>query len=229
MGDILKKSKRKKRKLKVKKFFVFLLFVFIIVGCFYYIINIKITSIIVVGNQYFSDQEIIDMAGISAGDKVIDKLPFEIEKKISKNELIISSSVKIKGFFNEIYINIKENPPILYYLPKNKTVLSNSKLIDKELSNTILINIIPDKLFDKLISKLSKIDKDILNRISEIKYEPNDVDDERLLLIMNDQNYVYITISKIDSINKYIDMIKAFDDKKGILHLDSGDYFEVFK
>ena len=229
MGDILKKSKKKKRKLKVKKFFVFLLFVFFVVLCIYYIINVKISNIIIVGNEYFTDQEIIDIARVSAGDKIIDKFPFELEKNINKNKLILSSNVKIKGFLNEIYIYVKENPPLIYYLPKNKTVLSNSKLIDEEISNTVLINIIPDKLFDKFIKKLSKIDRNILNRISEIKYEPNDVDDERLLLIMNDQNYVYITISKFDSINKYVNMIKMFDDKKGILHLDSGDYFEVLK
>lgn len=225
----MKKSKKKKRKLKVKKVLIFLLFIIIISFCVYKLLNIKISNIYIIGNDYFTDQEIIDMSGISIGNKTIDKLSFDIERKLNKNDLILSSNVKKKGLFNEVYIYIEENPPLLYYLPKNKTVLSSGKSIDNELSNIVLINIIPDKLFDKFVKKLSKIDKDILNRISEIKYEPNDVDEERLLLMMNDENYVYITISKFDSINNYIDMIKMFEDKKGILHLDSGDYFEVLK
>ena len=225
----MKKSKKKKRKLKVKKVLIFLLFVIIISFGIYKLLNIKISNIYIIGNDYFTDQEIIDISGLSIGNKTIDKLSFDIEKKLNKNDLILSSNVKKNVLFNEVYIYIEENPPLLYYLPKNKTVLSSGKLIDKELSNIVLINIIPDKLFDKFVKKLSSIDRDILNRISEIKYEPNDVDEERLLLMMNDENYVYITISKFDSINKYIDMIKMFEDKKGILHLDSGDYFEVLK
>ena len=45
---------------------------------------------------------------------------------------------------------------------------------------------------------------------------------------MNDGNYVYLTLKKFDNINKYVDMIKSFDNKKGILHLDSGEYFKQF-
>ena len=46
---------------------------------------------------------------------------------------------------------------------------------------------------------------------------------------MSDGNYVYITLEKIDAINSYVDIIKTFDGKKGVLYLDSGEYFEVFK
>ena len=44
---------------------------------------------------------------------------------------------------------------------------------------------------------------------------------------MNDGNQVYVTVSKLDVLNKYIDIIKKLDNKKGILYLDSGNYFEV--
>ena len=45
---------------------------------------------------------------------------------------------------------------------------------------------------------------------------------------MNDGNHVYINIRKFKNINKYLNMIKSFNDKKGILYLDSGEYFDVF-
>ena len=48
--------------------------------------------------------------------------------------------------------------------------------------------------YEKLIDKFVKIDDNIKEKISEIKYEPNDVDNERFLFSMNDGNYAYITL-----------------------------------
>ena len=58
-------------------------------------------------------------------------------------------------------------------------------------------------------------------------YAPNEVDKERFLLYMIDSNYVYITLSKIDKINKYNSIVQELDNKKGIIYLDSGDYVEI--
>ena len=65
--------------------------------------------------------------------------------------------------------------------------------------------------------------------ISEIEYNPSEFDDKRFLLYMNDGNLVYITITRIDLLNKYVDVIKKVGNKKGILYLDSGNYFEIKK
>ena len=46
---------------------------------------------------------------------------------------------------------------------------------------------------------------------------------------MNDGNYVYITLTKIEEINYYLEIIPKLEDKKGILYLDSGKYFEIIK
>jgi len=44
---------------------------------------------------------------------------------------------------------------------------------------------------------------------------------------MNDGNSVYLTLEKFNKIDKYLEIIKEFNNKKGILYLDSGEYFEV--
>ena len=44
---------------------------------------------------------------------------------------------------------------------------------------------------------------------------------------MTDSNYVYITLSKIEKINKYNSIIQKLENKKGIIYLDSGDYVEI--
>ena len=64
-------------------------------------------------------------------------------------------------------------------------------------------------------------------KISHIEYVPNDVDKERFIFYMVDDNYVYITLSKIEKINKYNLIVKELEGKKGIIYLDSGDYVEI--
>ena len=44
---------------------------------------------------------------------------------------------------------------------------------------------------------------------------------------MTDSNYVYITLSKIDKVNKYNSIVQKLENKKGIIYLDSGDYVEI--
>ena len=44
---------------------------------------------------------------------------------------------------------------------------------------------------------------------------------------MIDENTVYITLNKIDEFKKYIEIKKQLEGKKGILYLDSGNYFEI--
>ena len=72
-----------------------------------------------------------------------------------------------------------------------------------------------------------KVDNEILLKISQIEYTPNELDKERFLLYMTDANYVYITLSKIEKINKYNSILQKLENKKGIIHLDSGDYIEI--
>ena len=46
---------------------------------------------------------------------------------------------------------------------------------------------------------------------------------------MSDGNYVYLTLEKFEVIDNYVDIIKTFNNKKGILYLDSGEYFKIME
>ena len=46
---------------------------------------------------------------------------------------------------------------------------------------------------------------------------------------MNDQIYVYITLTKIEVLNSYNEITKSLEGKKGILYLDSGNHFEIIE
>ena len=228
MSKSKNKKKQKHRRLNKKRIFMFLVFLIFVFLIIYSVYNIKITNIYIEGNLYLKDQEIIDLAKINDYPKSISIFSVEIEKNIKESDYIFDVDVKKNLFLNKVYIKVKENYPLFYSIPNNKTILYDGTTVDVNCNCTTLINIIPNTIYDKFLLKMQSVNKDILNRISEIEYKPNSVDDERFFFIMNDGNYVYITINKLLNINKYVDMIKTFNNQNGVLHLDSGEYFSIF-
>lgn len=214
-----------RKKIRYDRIIFFLLIVF---SCLFLILfNINITNIYISNNYYLKDQEIIDLAGISSYPKVLLNTSNKIKNRLESNVLIKSVKVSYKNF-KEVYIEIFENNPIFYYDYEKVTVLSDgSKITDKYTLPTVL-NYIGDNCYNDFVLEMSKLDISILNRISEIKFDPNDVDDNRFLLTMSDGNYVYINIKTFNKLNKYIEILESLPDKNGILYLDYGNNFDVF-
>jgi cell division septal protein FtsQ len=90
-----------------------------------------------------------------------------------------------------------------------------------------LINYVTSDVEKDFVKKLNRIDDNIIKLVSEIEYTPNDFDQKRFLLYMNDGNLVYVTVTKLELLNKYVDIVKQLNNKNGILYLDSGNYFEI--
>jgi len=222
------KKKKNKRKLNKKRFYTFIIIFIFLVIFIYKLFNINIKNIYISGNEILKDQEIIDIAKLQDYPNSINNLSFVIKNRLEDNKYILKAKVNKKGFINKVYIEVKENYPLFYYQVENKVVLYNGSKVTDRFSVPTVINQIPNTIYDEFINKLKKVDKQILYRMSEIEYAPNDVDEERFFILMNDGNYVYLTLDKFLSINKYIDMVKSFDNKKGILYLDSGEYFDIF-
>lgn len=220
------KKKVKKRKANRKNITLFLIVILSIGFLTYYIYNIKISSITVEGNTLYKDWEIIKLAGLEDYPSSMQNLSGMITHKLEKAPFIKKAKVSRKWFTN-VNIIIEENKPLFYYVPNDKTVLSDGKEIKENFSVPTLLNYVPNKIYSKYLNKMNNIDYNIVKRMSEIKYDPNDVDDERFLVTMNDGNYVYLTLNKFNKVNHYLDIIKEFDNKKGILYLDSGEYFKV--
>lgn len=223
-----KKKKNKKRKLNKKRVFTFLFIIFILVISIYKIFNTTITNIYISGNNYLTDQEIIDISKLTNYPISIKNSSKKIEKRLEKNINILSSKVKKNLLLNKVYIDIEENYPLFYYESEEKTVLYDGSKVDSRMDVFTLTNSVNIKTYNKLIDKLRKIDIDILNRISEVEYIKENKKIEKFLLLMNDGNYVYVDFKNFLKLNKYLDIIKSFGDKKGILNLDSGNNFEVF-
>ena len=215
----------------VKKFsfvkLVLVLLIMYIIGFLCYKVAIsKITNIYIKNNNILTDQEVIDASGLRNYPSFILTTNYSIKNKLLKNDLVKKVKVK-KGLWGKVYINIEEYKPLFIY--EDKVILDNKNKVDLDISLPILVNKVDDDILDKLISKYESINDEIKLMISEIKYDPNDIDKERFLFTMNDGNYVYITLYKLSSIDEYLKITSTLKDKKGILYLDSGNYFEVFK
>ena len=89
------------------------------------------------------------------------------------------------------------------------------------------MNYVPNTKYKSFIKKVNKIDEEILNKISDIEYVPNEWDKDRFLLYMDDGNMVYLTLTKFNMINYYDDVLSQLEGKKGILYLDNGNHFQI--
>ena len=217
----------KKRRLKKTGILLIILLILILGYGIYYVYDIKITNIYITGSTILNDQEIIEISGLENYPNSLKNSTKKITEKLNKNPYIISSKVTKKNLFREVYIEIEENKPLFYY--QNKVILKDGEKVDDKFDIPVVVNEINEEVYDEFIDCMDHVDDDILIKISEIKYDPNDIDKKRFYLTMNDGNYVYVTLNKIEKINNYINIVKTFNEKKGILYLDSGEFFEIFE
>ena len=223
--------KKKRRKLRLGRVLILFLIIILIVFTIKLFLRIPIKNFYIKGNINLKDQEIIELSKLEDYPSMFKYTSKQIEKNIEKNVYVKNATVKKKKL-REIHIEIEENTVLFYNSNTKKTVLLNKKEVDKELNGPILINYVPDKVYKKLKQQMSLVNISIIERISEIKYDPSNVDEERFLFTMNDGNYVYITLEKLESINNYtkisLEIINKFGKKNGTLNLDAGEYFEIF-
>ena len=223
------RKKKKRRRIKFKRVFFTLFFILLLAGAGYYIVNMPINNIYVKNNTYISNEEILSFANIDNSSSFVLLNTKEVINNIKKNKYI--DQVKItKKFSNKLIIDIKEFD-IICLLPDNKVMLSNGSMLDN-MYNITDIPMLSSKLEDENIikdfaNKFLKVDRNILRQISEIIYEPVNVDRERFLLYMDDGNSVYVTLTKIDKLNKYNEIVEKMSGVEGTIYLDSGNYVKL--
>jgi len=218
------------KKVKKKRIRILPCIVLLLILCFFYLLikflyNIPVKNIFIYNNELLNDQEIIDNAGLSNYPKYYSFSKKKIEKTLEQNPYIEKVEIK-RSFFHVLKIYVTEYKILLYDYSSNKYILSNGEKI--QLNNyssrgyPTLVNYVSDEVYDKFIKKLNILDNNIINQISEIKYEPSQYDNGRFFLTMNDGNYVYINISNFKSLNLYNQIYPNFEGHVGILYLDSG-------
>lgn len=225
------KVKVKKKRINWKKVILAILLLYVIVYLFYSALNSPIRNIYVKGNTILSDQEIIELVGLQNYPSNLSQTSLGMEKKLEKNPFIKEATVK-KKIFNQVWISITEHKILCYQNGTQELLFEDgTKLkVEKNQYNVPnLINAIPDEYQKLFVQKMANLTDEVIRKISEIEYKPNDIDKERFLFSMNDGNYVYITLKKIKKLNDYDKIIPYTEGNKGVFYLDSGDYFKILE
>lgn len=221
------KKKVIKRRIKWKVILKIFFLLFLVALFFFYLFHVKTRHIVIIGNSYVSDHEIITTAGFKNYPYLFQVSNQEIKKRLL--DLPFLNEVQIhKSLFGTLTLEVTEAKPLFYNRNNNKLVLSNAKEIDETDLDGVptLINYVPDTLYTRLIDTLKKIDVNVVQLISEIEYQPwksNDVmiDETRFFLRMNDGNSVYVNLINMEKLNTYIEIYASLEGKQGILYLDS--------
>lgn len=226
------KKMKKKIHIKILPVMIFLLAFIVLFFLFQYLSKLPIKNIYIIGNEYLTDQEIIELAKIEDYPSFLKTTKKEIKKNIKTHTLISSVTIS-KKWWGIVEIKVKEHN-ILFrqYNDDTKVVLDNKKVLEDNINRykvPKLLNYVPDNKYENFISGMNRVTEDIKLQISEITYVPNEQDKDRFLLYMNDGNYVYLTLTKFKQINYYEDVLKELKDKKGILYLDSGNHFQIME
>ncbi len=225
------KKNKKKKKLNIIKLLVFILIFYIIIYSIYSLLNMKIRNIVIKGNTYLKDYEIIEQANIKDYPPMLTLNKNKTINKLKELDLISDATIK-KSFDFTLTIEVVEKKIILEY-DNNYYLSDGSKIKGSYLGTPTLVNYVPEGTLKKFLNEMGKLDYDIINSISEIEYSPtknsdgNITDEDIFIFKMNDGMIVYISTDKLDIMNKYQKIYASLGDKKGILHLDKGNYLEV--
>jgi len=220
-------KKIKRKKFSIKKFLILVLTLYIIACGIYYLFKLPIKNIIIKGNNLVSDYEIITAAKIKDYPSIFKTGTIKLEKRIKALDLVADVKIK-KNLKGILTITIMENKTLFINNNTNKLVLSNGKEIADQnyLGIPVLLNYVPEDIYQDFIKGFKNIDENVIKMISEIEYsqyknkKDEIIDNERFLLRMNDTNTVYINIPNINRLNYYQDIVLTKEDR-GILYLDS--------
>ena len=220
------KKAKKKRKLKKLRLLFLLLVIAGISFAFIKLFDVRIYSIKIKGNKILTDQEVIETAKLEDYPSFFQTLSYTIKKRLLKNNYIESAKVT-KGLLS-VNITIQEKKILYIDKETNYKYTYNSKFKDdKSICVPYLIGSVPEGKMKRFIKAMNKINSDMICQMSEIKYDPNDIDEDRYYVYMNDGNSVYLTVNKFDKINKYNTILEKIGKQNGTLYLDYGDYFEA--
>ena len=223
----------KKRRLKLLPCLIVLLCFGGLSFCVYLLLQMPIKNFIIENTNYLNDDYILELAGVKDYPSFYLLSTSNIEDKLEESPYIHKATVT-REFFSVLVFDIQENKPLFINNTNYTVVFSDQEEVPVVEEIDLfriprLINYVPDNKYQSFIKAMSKVKIDILGKISDIEYQPNDYDKDRFLLYMDDGNMVYLTLTKFEMLNYYNDVLSQLENKKGILYLDNGNHFQIME
>ncbi|WP_188205727.1 cell division protein FtsQ/DivIB [Alkalibacillus aidingensis] len=197
-----------------------------------------VKSVEVENNGVVSVEQITDLAGIDWDESYWKQNTDEIALNIQEHPEIEQAEVE-RSWYNSFVISVQEYKRVAYqkdgesYYPilQNGELLSEVKL-DKPRSDAPLLHGFEDSNYLSEISEqLASLPDSISLLISEIYWDPDEVNRDRIRFYTVDGQEVVGVISNFASKMEVYPSISAQinDDLEGVLHIDVGAYFVPFE
>lgn len=222
----MKREKKLIRRNKRRRFQKRLLIV-ILIGLFIYGLVLfdksdysRYQTIKVSGNQFYSKNDIIEVSKVSPGSRMINNLPFMINKRVKKLPLVENADVNV--YYNKGYlsIDVTEVKPVAYSQEETiQLYFSNGEIVDADESSFSMIadlpllnGFTPEKIHPELLLQLSKLPDEAFLAISEIYLTPKEFDETAMKMVMNDEYFVYLSIETLPMLKQYATLVEGAEE-----------------
>lgn len=228
------------RKKKANRRLIFYLSIFFILICVIVYVQSPLSNVKnveITGNHFVTKEDIIDDNNLTDKTNIWTVNKKKIEENLLENDVIKSVEVKRKLPWT-VEINLIEHEHVGYIknganfhpvLAEGVTLTSYEASIKGDAP--LLLGFSEEKYLKNMTAELHQLPSSILDLISEIHWIPTKENQNKIILYMNDGFIVDGTIR--DFANKmdiYPSIVSQLDsNKKGIIHLSVGVYFEEFE
>ena len=222
---LLRQVNKKKRKRRNKKILKFVLMVGLISMIVFYLVGdiSKVKSLTVKNNHYYSDRQILEIAGIDYDSRYVLTLGLWVNYKLERDPLIKDAHLK-KDLHGGFTIEVEEERIIGYLKTDTNLVLIQGKGIvkikDVSLSHMPRIGEFSNEQLNKLNKSFETVDASLLTMISEIVPHSETYNNDMIMLIMNDGNRVITGYNGISLINQYKRILPQLEGTHVCLFMD---------
>lgn len=237
--DRIPKLKEARKKRANRQLTLYLTIFFILISIIMYLQSplSHVKHITVMGNQYISEAEVLQLSTIPTDQNIWQLNEEEIEDKLLKHAQVKSATVD-KKFPNHVKIHVLEYNRVGYvrldgsYNPilENGIRLQDIQLKAPNGDAPILINWQQDTYLEEMTKELKALPPSISLLISEVHYAPTEENPYKIKLFMNDGYEVHTSIRSFSSkMSIYPSIAAQLNSQDGIIHIDVGAYFQAYK
>ena len=237
--DRIPKLKQARKKKANRRLIFYLSIFFFLLAIIVYLQSplSHIKTISLNGNVFLTDDEALEISGLSTKTNIWTISTGEIEEAFQKKPVVESVKVKRKLPWT-VEISIAEYKRVGYIREKDRyyPIIENGTVLTNHAGKTIsgdaplILDFTEEAYLNRMTEELSKLSKGILNMISEVYWAPEEKNKNKIKLYMNDGLIVSSTVRDFAEKMKIYPSIAAQLEpgSKGIVHIGVGAYFEDF-
>lgn len=236
--DRIPRLKQQRKKKANRRLIFYLSIFFFLISIIVYLqsplSNVK--TIEVTGNTLLTDEEVIDLSGLTTSTNVWSLNKKKSRKQMEEHPAIQEVHVK-RSLPRTVQIEVEELTHI-GYVQEEKTaypvLLNGQVLTSMEVNLTgdapLLVGFTDEEMLERMAAELAEVPTSIYNLISEVHWVPTEDNAYKITLYMNDGFIVYGTLRNFaNKMEVYPSIIAQLDEGvKGIIHVGVGAYFEAF-